>query len=83
MTFSVAIVLVKTDHIHDYNGTRGGCATCAAVNIAGGIIKSLSTMYVALTLVTCGFLSSAWSSCPKALRRNHFSPVILKVRLNN
>jgi hypothetical protein len=83
MTFSTAVVLVKTDHIHDCSGARGGCATCAAVNSAVGVIKSLSMMYAASAATACGLLWGAWNMRLTALRRKHFSPVTLRVRLNN
>ncbi|GHU68128.1 hypothetical protein AGMMS49983_20330 [Clostridia bacterium] len=80
---STAFILTRSAHEHDRVGQGGSCATCAHITAAE---KLLNTLGIALTGIA---LSSAIRHLVISARKpivsdvDFFTPISLKVRLNN
>ncbi|MDR1209968.1 MAG: hypothetical protein LBK41_06615 [Clostridiales bacterium] len=80
---STAFIFAHACHIHDHNGSDGGCAVCAHLASARDLLKSISAAVAGAAFVFAGL--SAVLSIPQFVgsRAGFRSLVHLKVRLNN
>lgn len=81
--FGAASLLSHLDHEHDQDGLNGSCAACAHIIAAGNILKQISTGVTSAVIAIVGLLISVFLYRSQSLQIRLFTPVTLKVKLNN
>jgi hypothetical protein len=80
---SSVFILTHANHEHDHDMPDGSCATCAHVMAAENLLKTLGTAVIAVALYLSGHHALVSTLKPIASDLDFFTPVSLKVRLNN
>ncbi|MDR1731843.1 MAG: hypothetical protein LBR61_07070 [Synergistaceae bacterium] len=83
-SLSAGFLLFNANHLHDHDGPKGCCSTCARMELAVNAMTAFSLAAAggaAFALVNKFAVTPRFKSSP--LYRGFFSLVSLKIRLNN
>ena len=80
---SNVFILTQAGHTHDHSGANGSCTTCSQVQNTGNTLKQLCTAFVGAFYATAGLFALALALRAPAAYADIFTPVALKIRMNN
>ena len=83
LLLSEAFLITHIDHEHDHAGPQGTCTACVLLAAVEGALKHVSAALIGL-LLAFGCFSAAHSTIKtNALFAGSYTPVFMKVKLNN
>lgn len=78
-----ALLAAHVNHVHDHSGPDGSCAACAHMAAVGNMLKQLLPASLGAAAVFACLLTALFFFRPAFLPICSYSPVALKVKLNN
>jgi hypothetical protein len=85
LTFAtgVAYILANANHLHDRTGPHSDCRTCVNINAVLTVMKSMTILALGVAILKSRLLAHPSNLFQGADKAQFFTPVTLKVRLNN
>ena len=80
---STAFISIKSNHAHDSNGINGSCATCCQISTAEALLKQFSTAIIFSSFIIKIYFFIPFLIKYITFRIRFFTPVTLKIRMNN
>ena len=80
---SGAFILTHENHEHDHNGIGGNCTVCVQIHNQVNLLKQLSVAFVAISRGLIALFAILGILCSALSLIKSYTPVTLKIRLNN